>query len=107
MVDWGDGVRRDDWSDGAVRCSDCNAGSLECAPAPIGVKPLRRFTARHSGRAQAAMLQAEFIERFNVGLVRLRSWERGRYAPDAVAVAYVKVIRHSPEVAEAAFPLVK
>jgi putative transcriptional regulator len=53
-------------------------------------------------RAKSGLAQNEFPERFHVPLAQLRDWERGGYLPDSHAMAYFKVIEHSPESVEAA-----
>ena len=45
-------------------------------------------------REATGLSQAAFAERYRIVLSRLRDWEQGRFRPDTVAVAYLKVIRH-------------
>ncbi|HEY8580845.1 MAG TPA: helix-turn-helix domain-containing protein [Beijerinckiaceae bacterium] len=59
----------------------------------------RAFFARdvRSAREKLGLTQAQFAERFHIGLARLRDWEQGRHQPDSAAKAYVKVIAREPE----------
>ena len=58
----------------------------------------RAVFARDVRRAREAtgLTQAAFAERYRIKLSRLRDWEQGRFAPDSVAAAYLKVIRIEP-----------
>lgn len=58
-------------------------------------------TVRHI-RAKTGLSQSKFAERFHINPARLRDWEQGRFTPDSVALAYLKVIDHSPKAVEAA-----
>lgn len=53
-------------------------------------------------RERTGLAQAKFSERYRINLSRLRDWEQGRFAPDSVALAYLKVIEHEPELVERA-----
>ena len=53
-------------------------------------------------REKLGLSQAQFAERFDINLGRLRDWEQGRYQPDSVAWAYVKVIASAPATVERA-----
>ena len=53
-------------------------------------------------REKLGLSQAQFAERFNINIGRLRDWEQGRYQPDSVAWAYVKVIASAPGTVERA-----
>jgi putative transcriptional regulator len=53
-------------------------------------------------RAKSGLTQNEFAERFHLPVEQLRDWEQGRYVPDSHAMAYLKVIEHSPKAVEAA-----
>jgi putative transcriptional regulator len=51
---------------------------------------------RHA-RRQTGLTQEAFADRFRVPLGTLRDWEQGRRAPDAAALAYLRVIEREPE----------
>lgn len=53
-------------------------------------------------REKLGLSQPQFAERFNITIGRLRDWEQGRYQPDSVAWAYVKVIASAPATVERA-----
>lgn len=59
----------------------------------------RGFFARDVRRARekTGLTQQQFSERFQIGLARLRDWEQGRYNPDSVAKAYVRLIAKDPD----------
>lgn len=48
-------------------------------------------------RERLGLSQSQFAERFHINLARLKDWEQGRFRPDSVALAYIKVIEHDPE----------
>ena len=48
-------------------------------------------------RQRTGLSQAKFAERFQIKLARLKDWEQGRFMPDTVALAYLKVIETDPE----------
>jgi putative transcriptional regulator len=48
-------------------------------------------------RKQTGLSQPEFAKRFRIPLGTLRDWEQARSAPDAAALAYLKVIEHNPD----------
>jgi putative transcriptional regulator len=53
-------------------------------------------------RVKSGLTQNEIAELFHVPVEQLRDWEQGRVMPDSHAMAYLKVIEHSPETVEAA-----
>jgi putative transcriptional regulator len=53
-------------------------------------------------RAKTGLSQSKFADKFKINPARLRDWEQGRFMPDSVALAYLKVIEHSPKAVEAA-----
>jgi putative transcriptional regulator len=53
-------------------------------------------------RAKTGLSQNKFAKQFQINPARLRDWEQGRFMPDSVALAYLKVIEHSPKAVEAA-----
>lgn len=53
-------------------------------------------------RAKTGLSQNKFADKFQINPARLRDWEQGRFMPDSVALAYLKVIEHSPKAVEAA-----
>lgn len=53
-------------------------------------------------REKLSLTQPQFAERFRVNIGRLRDWEQGRFRPDSVAVAYVKVIARETKAVERA-----
>jgi putative transcriptional regulator len=53
-------------------------------------------------RARTGLSQNKFAKQFQINPARLRDWEQGRFMPDSVALAYLKVIEHSPKAVEAA-----
>jgi putative transcriptional regulator len=53
-------------------------------------------------RDKLGLTQPVFAQRFHIKLTRLRDWERARYAPDSVAVAYIKTILLDAETVERA-----
>jgi putative transcriptional regulator len=53
-------------------------------------------------RAKTGLSQSKFADKFQINPARLRDWEQGRFMPDSVALAYLKVIEHSPKAVEAA-----
>lgn len=53
-------------------------------------------------REKLGLTQAQFAERFEINLGRLRDWEQGRFQPDSVAVAYLKVIARETKAVERA-----
>ena len=48
-------------------------------------------------REKLGLSQKEFAERFDINLRRLQDWEQGRFAPDSVALAYLRVIEKEPD----------
>jgi putative transcriptional regulator len=48
-------------------------------------------------REKLGLSQKEFAERFDINLRRLQDWEQGRFAPDSVALAYLRVIEQAPD----------
>ncbi len=48
-------------------------------------------------REKVGLSQKEFAERYAINLGRLRDWEQGRFNPDSVTRAYIKLIAHDPE----------
>lgn len=48
-------------------------------------------------RQQTGLSQTEFASRFCIPLGTLRDWEQARRAPDAAAVAYLRVIERNPQ----------
>lgn len=67
----------------------------ESAPADFS----RRVRA---ARQSTGLTQARFAEEFRINPARLRDWEQGRFAPDSVALAYLRVIEREPEAVERA-----
>lgn len=53
-------------------------------------------------RQKTGLSQAKFAHRFRINPARLRDWEQGRFQPDSVALAYLKVIENEPEAVERA-----
>jgi putative transcriptional regulator len=53
-------------------------------------------------RERTGLTQSKFAERYRINPARLRDWEQGRFAPDSVALAYLKVIEHEPEAVQRA-----
>jgi putative transcriptional regulator len=53
-------------------------------------------------RERTGLSQSQFAERFHINPARLKDWEQGRYQPDSVALAYLKVIEKDPEAVERA-----
>jgi putative transcriptional regulator len=56
-------------------------------------------------RQRTGLSQAQFAERYHINLARLKDWEQGRFMPDTVALAYLKVIKSDPEAVERALNL--
>jgi putative transcriptional regulator len=56
----------------------------------------------HLVRAKLGLSQSQFAERFKINLGRLRDWEQGRFKPDSVAIAYLKIIEREPEAVQRA-----
>jgi putative transcriptional regulator len=48
-------------------------------------------------REKVGLSQKEFAERYAINLGRLRDWEQGRFNPDSVTRAYIKLIAHDTE----------
>jgi putative transcriptional regulator len=48
-------------------------------------------------RQGLGLSQKDFAERYAINLARLRDWEQGRFNPDSVTCAYIKLIAHDPE----------
>ena len=53
-------------------------------------------------RERLGLSQSQFAHRFRINLARLKDWEQGRFRPDSVALAYVKVIEREPEAVDRA-----
>ena len=53
-------------------------------------------------RAATGLSQAKFAARYHINPARLRDWEQGRFLPDSVALAYLRVIEHEREAVERA-----
>jgi putative transcriptional regulator len=53
-------------------------------------------------RKRLGLSQTAFAARFHIKPARLRDWEQGRYLPDSVALAYLKVIASDARTVEAA-----
>lgn len=47
-------------------------------------------------RELTGLSQARFAECYRINVSRLRDWERGRFVPDSVALAYLQVIERAP-----------
>ena len=69
--------------------SDPDAGSplSEAEGQAIRVQIVRKST---------GLSQPRFAERFRIPLGTLRDWEQARSAPDAAAIAYLRVIERDP-----------
>jgi putative transcriptional regulator len=48
-------------------------------------------------RKQSGLTQVEFATRYRIPVGTLRDWEQARAAPEAAALAYLRVIEHDPE----------
>lgn len=48
-------------------------------------------------RSRTGLSQGRFAEIYRINPARLRDWEQGRFPPDSVAQAYLKVIDAAPE----------
>jgi putative transcriptional regulator len=48
-------------------------------------------------REKVGLSQKQFAERFDINLRRLQDWEQGRFEPDSVALAYLRVIEQAPD----------
>jgi putative transcriptional regulator len=48
-------------------------------------------------RNKLGLSQAQFADQFKINIGRLRDWEQGRFKPDSVAIAYLKLIEREPE----------
>lgn len=57
-------------------------------PTALDVKAIRRKT---------GLSQAAFSERFGVNCRTLQDWERGRYRPDPLARALLRIIEREPD----------
>ena len=55
-----------------------------------------------AARAAAGLSQVAFARKFHINLGRLRDWEQGRFQPDSVALAYLRVIEANPVAVERA-----
>ncbi len=68
-------------------------------PPSSGEELVRAVAARsvRQARQRTGLSQAKFAERFQINIARLKDWERGRFMPDTVALAYLKVIETDPE----------
>lgn len=67
---------------------------------PLTDAELDRMTAARAvrvARRKTGLSQAKFAERFHINPARLRDWEQGRYQPDSVALAYLRVIEADPD----------
>jgi putative transcriptional regulator len=67
---------------------------------PASEEELARAVAARAvrrARQRTGLSQAKFAERFQINLARLKDWEQGRFMPDTVALAYLKVIERDPE----------
>jgi putative transcriptional regulator len=53
-------------------------------------------------REKTGLSQAKFAARFRINPTRLRDWEQGRFQPDSVARAYIRVIARETEAVERA-----
>jgi putative transcriptional regulator len=64
----------------------------------------RGVAARAVRRApqRTGLSQAKFAEWYHINLARLKDWEQGRFTPDTVTLACLKVIEHDPEAVEPA-----
>jgi len=51
-------------------------------------------------REATGLSQDKFAKRFHINPSRLRDWEQGRFKPDSVALAYLKVIEKNPKAVE-------
>lgn len=49
-------------------------------------------------REATGLSQTQFAKQFRIHPSRVRDWEQGRFQPDAMAQAYLKVIRSKPTV---------
>lgn len=48
-------------------------------------------------RERTGLSQNQFAKRFHIHPSRVKDWEQGRYRPDAMARAYLKIIREAPD----------
>ena len=53
-------------------------------------------------REATGLSQEKFATKFQINLARLRDWEQGRFLPDSVALAYLKVIAKNAKAVEEA-----
>jgi putative transcriptional regulator len=51
-------------------------------------------------REKSGLSQATFAARFRIDPLRLKDWEQGRRLPDALALAYLRIIEHAPDLVE-------
>ncbi|MBM6580862.1 hypothetical protein ILT44_11765 [Microvirga sp. BT689] len=67
---------------------------------PAAEEKLARSAAARAGRRtcqRTGLSQAKFAERFRINVARRKDWEQGRFMPDTVALAYLKVIETDPK----------
>ena len=68
---------------------------------PLTEPELARLAAARlakAARAEAGLSQAKFADAYRINLARIRDLERGRFKqPDSALVAYLTVIRSSPQ----------
>jgi putative transcriptional regulator len=66
---------------------------------PLSAKELRALkpvTAVKRLRWHLGLSQGEFAARYEIPIGTLRDWEQGRYAPDAAARTFLKIIEANP-----------
>ncbi|WP_349370651.1 helix-turn-helix domain-containing protein [Salinarimonas sp.] len=59
---------------------------------------MRAARVAREARERTGLTQAEFAERFQISLGRVRDLEQGRFRPDPALIAYLTVIREEPDV---------
>lgn len=72
---------------------------------PLDAESLARMEAGRTVRRireRAGLTQTKFAERYRINAARLRDWEQGRFAPDSVALAYLRVIEREPDAVDRA-----
>ncbi len=86
-----DGMALEDIERNALEDRDSPSASEEELARAVAARAVRR------ARQRTGLSQAKFAERFQINLARLKDWEQGRFMPDTVALAYLKVIESDPE----------
>jgi len=92
-------VEEIDWAriDALTEADIAAAVAADPEAGPIMTSAEIRASRVRQARRSSGLSQEAFAARFRIPLGTLRDWEQARRAPDAAALAYLRVIEREPE----------